>query len=217
MPDYDNDYCVFVFFDFIYFLFCWSIRNRQWCLILGGLGMEWFMLLLSWVCCSCCFSAAAAAACIEWRNGNILVFGGRKKEVDNTSVLVASCHPLKSLLEQNDTRVFHAIPCLVVIDFPYKYIYIHVHMFNCLYAFEFVWVSQIKLIYCLTQFSFVLLSNSSENCYILHVCNWKQKKKLFYIFVYERENCTNVRQSGLHEYCYREKAFSSCLETCLYV
>lgn len=24
------------------------------------------------------------------RNGNILVFGGRKKEVDNTSVLVAS-------------------------------------------------------------------------------------------------------------------------------
>jgi len=31
----------------------------------------------------------------ERRNGNILVFGGRKKEVDNTSVLVASCHPLK--------------------------------------------------------------------------------------------------------------------------
>lgn len=40
----------------------------------------------------------------ERRNGNILVFGGRKKEVDNTSVLVASCHPLKR------RRHFWALP-----------------------------------------------------------------------------------------------------------
>lgn len=40
------------------------------------------------------FAVATVVFIKRRRNGNILVFGGRKKEVDNTSVLVASCHPL---------------------------------------------------------------------------------------------------------------------------
>ena len=99
----------------------------------------------------------------ERRNGNILVFGGRKKEVDNTSVLVASC-----VTHQETSSRTHGVHLqMKTFSTPpskstYKHSHTHTDTFNVVY-----WA-----LHAVSAWVFYESAHSGINSYVLHVFVW---------------------------------------------